>query len=193
MIPEKINNYLLKLIGEEYQDLNELQRLILIMAHKFSAVKNGEIASYSTEHPRDIGEILKQMVNKGWLISNGIGRGMNYTLNRAYLQKEQVGGQVDFKRGQAERQAKKNIDIKANIMVSEWNILKALLDGDKSAKELKISNTKGISGAFKEKLSSLMRKGLIIQTIPNKPTSPNQRYRLTNQAYEIIKQEEKKC
>ena len=188
MIPEKINNYLSKLIGEEYQDLNELQRLILIMTHKFSAVKNEEIASYSTKHPRDIGEILKQMVNKGWLISNGVGRGMNYKLNRDYLQ----GGQVKHKGGQVGGQAKNNIEIKANISVSELTILKSLLEGDKSAKELKSSNTKGISGAFKERLSSLLKKKLIVQTIPDKPTSPKQRYRLTNKAYEIIEQEEKK-
>jgi len=192
MIPEKINNYLLELIGEEYQDLNELQRLILIMAHKFLAVKNEEIASYSTQHPRDIGEILKQMVKKGWLISSGVGRGMNYKLNRDYLQGGQVGGQALLKGGQVGGQAQKEIDIKANITVSELIILKSLLERDKSAKELKSSNTKGISGAFKERLSSLLQKKLIIYTIPDKPTSPKQRYRLTSQAYKILEQEDRK-
>ena len=156
------------------------------MTHKFSAVKNEEIASYSTQHPRDIGEILKQMVKKGWLISSGVGRGMNYKLNRDYLQGGQVGGQANSKGGQVRGQAKDNIEIKANITPSEWNVLTALLDGDKSAKELKSSQSKGVSGAFKEKLSSLLQKGLIIYTIPDKPTSPKQRYKLTDLSYSIL-------
>jgi len=46
MVPEKIDASLYGLIGEEYRDLNKLQRLILIMAHQFSSVKNEEILLY---------------------------------------------------------------------------------------------------------------------------------------------------
>jgi len=108
---------------------------------------------------------------------------MSYRLNQAYSQ----GGQADSKGGQVGGQVDENIDIKADITVSEWNILKSLLEGDKSAKELKSSQSKGISGAFKERLTSLLQKGLIIYTIPDKPTSPKQRYRLSDLGYMVLK------
>jgi len=177
------------LIGEEYRDLNKLQRLILIMAHQFSSVKNEEITSYTTEHPRDVGEVLRQMVNKGWLLSNGIGRGMNYRLNQAYLYENQMGGQASTGGGQAKGQAENSSDTKSNITASEWNILRSLGEGDKSAKELKSSQSKGISGAFKERLSNLMEKGMIAYMIPDKPTSPKQRYRLTENGMKIVREQ----
>lgn len=188
MIPENIDRALYDLIGEEYRDLGELQRLILIMAHQFSSVKNKEISSYTTEHPKDVGEVLKKMVNRGWLISSGIGRGMTYELNQSYLnggQVESLGGQAG---GQVGGQAKSSCNTKLNITASEWNILRSLQEGDKSAKELKSSSqSKGISGAFKERLARLIKKNMIAYTIPHKPTSPNQRYTLTSNAHEILK------
>lgn len=38
------------------------------------------MSCYSREHPRDIGECLKRLVNNSWLECSGHGRGTNYTL-----------------------------------------------------------------------------------------------------------------
>lgn len=53
--------------------------------------------------------------------------------------------------------------------------------GAKSSGELKntMNKEKALSGAFKEKLASLRNKGLIEYTIPEKPKSSKQKYRLT--------------
>ena len=61
--------------------------------------------------------------------------------------------------------------------ISESKILYALLEGDKSAKELKqlLSKDSSLSGAFKEKLIGLRDKGVIDYTITDKPTSPKQK------------------
>jgi ATP-dependent DNA helicase RecG len=96
MVPDHINNALLDIIGNDYHKTDELQRLILILAHQFAPISNNEISAYSTKHPRDVGEELKKMVQKGWLVSEGKGRGMKYRLKQKLPQGGQVGGQVEF-------------------------------------------------------------------------------------------------
>ena len=97
----------------------------------------------------------------------------------------QAGGQAGLEGGQAGRQAKQSPD----ITLSEWQIINSLQEGDKSSKELKsiLSKDSVLSGAFKEKLIGLRDKGLIDYTIPDKPTSPSQKYRLTELGKKIVK------
>jgi hypothetical protein len=150
MVPEHINEDLAKQLGDAYHATDELQRLILVLAHQFTPISNSEeIAAYSTKHPRNIGE-LKKMVQKGWLVFEGRGRGTRYRLNRKNLQNEeggQVGGQAALEGGQAGGQAGKTPD----ITLYDWHMLQALSLGDKSAKELKSfqTNSSNVSGAFK--------------------------------------------
>src|SRR6185437_14618555 len=80
MIPRDVNNYLRKLLGNEYKSLNELQRLILVLAHQFSSTTNQDIAHYTSVHSHNIGYELAKMVARGWLSSAGIGRGTRYSL-----------------------------------------------------------------------------------------------------------------
>ena len=80
MIPRDVNNYLSKLLGNEYKSLNELQRLILVLAHQFSSTTNQDIAHYTSVHSHNIGYELAKMVARGWLSSAGIGRGTRYSL-----------------------------------------------------------------------------------------------------------------
>jgi DNA-binding PadR family transcriptional regulator len=139
--------------------------------------QNSEISAYSTKHPKEIGEELKRMVEKGWLVSEGKGHGMKYRLRQKLPQGGQVGGQVESEGGQVDYSLQGDID----ITVSEWHILQHLREGAKSSGELKIAmnKEKALSGAFKEKLASLREKELIEYTIPEKPKSSKQKYRLT--------------
>ena len=76
-------------------------------------------------------------------------------------------------------------------MLPEWRILSILKEGELSSSELKrrfdSGKDKSLSGAFKEKLASLREKGLIEYTIPEKPKSPLQKYRLTKLGLEKLK------
>jgi len=188
MVPEHINKELLQLIGSEYNMTDELQRLILVLAHQFSPISHSEISAYSTKHPRDVGDELKKMLQKGWLISEGKGRETKYRLKKDISEGGQVGGQAAIHGGQVGGQAFQ----KPNITLSEWKIIQSLQEGDKSSKELKLILSKDtvLSGAFKEKLIGLREKGLIDYVIPDKPTSPNQKYRLTNLGKKIIEENE---
>ncbi|GAB1540477.1 hypothetical protein NUACC21_31460 [Scytonema sp. NUACC21] len=80
LIPEEVERELKEIVGHNYCELTELERIILVLAHKFGSICNKDIQCYRREHPRDIGECLKHLVNKGWLESSGRGRGTYYTL-----------------------------------------------------------------------------------------------------------------
>ncbi|MBW4632883.1 MAG: putative DNA binding domain-containing protein [Iphinoe sp. HA4291-MV1] len=80
LIPENVEKELREIVGDDYSELTELERIILVLAHQFGEVCNTDIQRYRQEHPRDIGECLKHLVYKGCLESSGRGRGTNNTL-----------------------------------------------------------------------------------------------------------------
>ncbi len=99
---------------------------------------------------------------------------MRYRL-KSKLQGGQAGGQDDEN---------------PEVTLGEWHILKALARGAKSAKELKeIQGGKRVAlpGSFKERLTRLREKEYIAYTLPDKPKSPKQKYRLTDRGNEILK------
>lgn len=80
MVPEEVERELREVVGEAYGELQDLDRVILMLAHRFGEVSNESIQPYRREHPRDIGERLKVLVSKGWLAQDGRGRGTRYRL-----------------------------------------------------------------------------------------------------------------
>ncbi len=80
LIPGNVEQELKEIVGDNYCELTELDRIILVLAHQFEKISNSDIQCYRQEHPRDIGECLKQLVNKGWLEQSGRGRGTPYAL-----------------------------------------------------------------------------------------------------------------
>lgn len=80
LIPEEVERELKKIVGYNYCELTELERIILVLAHRFGEISNTDIQCFCREHPRDIGECLKHLVNKNWLESSGKGRGTYYSL-----------------------------------------------------------------------------------------------------------------
>lgn len=80
LTPENIEKELREIVGDNYCELTELDRIILVLAHQFRDICNTDIQLYRREHPRDIGECLKRLVNNGWLERSGRDRGTNYIL-----------------------------------------------------------------------------------------------------------------
>jgi ATP-dependent DNA helicase RecG len=62
-------------VGDAYRSLDELGRVILMLAHRFDEIGNADIHPYRADHPREIGIRLKQLVEAGWLAKSGHGRG----------------------------------------------------------------------------------------------------------------------
>lgn len=80
MIPENVESELREIVGTEYGTLSELDRIILVLTHRFAEITNADIQQYRREHSREIGESLKILTQKGWLKSAGHGRGTHYRL-----------------------------------------------------------------------------------------------------------------
>lgn len=80
MIPEEVEEELREVVGDAYGQLTELDRVILMLAHRFGAVSNAGIQPYRREHPREIGERLKYLVSHHCLVPDGRGRGTRYQL-----------------------------------------------------------------------------------------------------------------
>ncbi|MEC4747167.1 RNA-binding domain-containing protein [Methylomicrobium sp. Wu6] len=78
MIPENVERELRSVVGEDYRSLDELGRVILMLAHRFGEISNEDIQHYRTEHPRDIGIRLGQLAAANWLDKAGHGRGTRY-------------------------------------------------------------------------------------------------------------------
>lgn len=78
MIPEDVERELKAVVGDAYGTLDELSRVILVLAHRFGGVSNEDIQPYRREHPRDIGVCLGSLVTAGWLEKSGHGRGTYY-------------------------------------------------------------------------------------------------------------------
>ncbi len=78
MIPEEAEQELRLVVGDAYQQLDELDRTILMLAHRFGEIGNKDIQHYRNEHPTDIGIRLRQFVASGWLEKGGQGSGTRY-------------------------------------------------------------------------------------------------------------------
>ena len=80
MIPAEVEKELKGLVGDDYSSLTELDRIALVLAHRFGEICNADIRHYRREHPREIGDHLKLLVDRGWMIKTGHGRGSRYRL-----------------------------------------------------------------------------------------------------------------
>jgi ATP-dependent DNA helicase RecG len=80
LIPEQVEKELTDIVGTDYFNLQELEKIILVLAHKFGKISNTNIQYYSQKHPRDIGDSLKYLVDNGCLEKSGHGRWTEYSL-----------------------------------------------------------------------------------------------------------------
>ncbi|MDF2867331.1 MAG: transcriptional regulator [Gammaproteobacteria bacterium] len=80
MIPTDVEQTLRQVVGTAYPKLSDFDRTILMLAHKLETIGNSDVRNYLDKHPREIGEHLKELVNKNWLSQDGHGRGTRYRL-----------------------------------------------------------------------------------------------------------------
>ena len=96
---------------------------------------------------------------------------------------------IDQEQHQAEHQDRHEEKHPVELTVTQRNVLNALEDGTLSRKEIfeKIG-IRGDTRAFKRHIGPLLSRGFIKMTVPDKPNSKLQRYRLTDSGRSAIRQ-----
>lgn len=122
----------------------------------------------------------------------------DYTTNLKKAQEAQV------EKAQAEQAADTEVDIreaqvkfkkaqansKIELTDTENKILALCAQSSISSRDIFLQLGHSIrSGSYKKSLNKLMKIGLLTQTIPDKPTSPNQKYKTTDKLIKILMNE----
>ncbi|MBR7793574.1 putative DNA binding domain-containing protein [Undibacterium sp. FT147W] len=86
LIPEKTIQFLRKSIGSaEFDSLNETERLVLATAHIESTVDHRRLMQVLDIHPKDLSATFSGLIERGYLLQDGAGRGTIYFLASARL------------------------------------------------------------------------------------------------------------
>ena len=81
-IPQELEQHIINKVGKMvYRTLEELARSILIIIHSLGEVCNEDIQPYRQEHPQDISQTLKRLVDMSCLEKSGYGRGTKYRIS----------------------------------------------------------------------------------------------------------------
>jgi ATP-dependent DNA helicase RecG len=81
LVPEAVEREVRAIVGSQYARLQDLDKLILLMAHQFGEISHTMVLDSRNEHPRVITERLTYLANEGWLSRHGTtGRGRTYRL-----------------------------------------------------------------------------------------------------------------
>lgn len=82
-------------------------------------------------------------------------------------------------------------EIRNQLTESEIMILEMCMNEPATSKEILLKLGIKRSGSFKNSLTKLLMMGLLSQTIPGKPSSPKQKYEITELARDIIKMDKR--
>lgn len=69
-----------KHLGTGFATLHPLERLAMVTAAIEGTLNHARLREISTDHPTDISKMLARLVREGFLLSDGVGRGMVYYL-----------------------------------------------------------------------------------------------------------------
>ena len=183
LVPEVYMGKLKEIYGSSLDSLNADEIKILVTAITEDEVTNARMQCITNLHPNDITEMLRSMVNRGFLIEEGFGRGKKYMINEEFCCEESNSGLDvigdESKGNNVEKKVVSLDDLNLNnVRLSrvEEDILKIIInDGFTTTKinsdRLDISRHMSIRSC-----NDLIEKGLIIREGSNKST----RYILKN-------------
>ena len=80
LLPKETLEELDARFGPRFRELSETERLALATASIEGRVTHARLRQMCTDHPRDLSTTLGQLVDDGYLVSEGVGRGTVYHL-----------------------------------------------------------------------------------------------------------------
>lgn len=177
VLAQHIENDLKKIVGDEaYTTLDELSRLILVLAYQHGRVRNIDVQQHTSKHSQEVGGQLAKLVSYGWLSKGGkSGAGRFYFLTNHGSKSSLFNQEMDSESKEV------TAEVTAEVTV-EVKLLMGVLQGAMSRKVLQerlgLSHSEHFRKAY---LLAALDAGVIEMTIPEKKTSRLQRYRLTQQ------------
>jgi len=197
LIPEAVERELRALVGDAYAGLTELDRIILMLAHRFGEVRNSDVQLYRREHPREIGDRLKYLVDHHWIYPTGRGRGTRYTLSSgqpADLFAGQMTGSsqhyaADSQQYAADSQQYEELLLVAAPVRSKGRVNKELVRRTilqlcagryltlRELAELLAREPTSIQNHY---LTPMVKEGALVQRYPESPNHPQQGYQSAN-------------
>ncbi|MFC1510143.1 RNA-binding domain-containing protein [Candidatus Omnitrophota bacterium] len=202
LFPEEVVVQIKDQMGEKNFDaLNETEQMAIVLAKTDSGLSHARLKELTDEHPKDLTDILHGLVQKGFLQSRGRGRGTVYYLPGeipsmdtltpevsagGFEQKAQVVSQ-DGQQIESQLQSSTS-PVQVQYKSLKEGVLKLLQKGPASAAILsKKFGQKRVSGQLRAVLKEVKSDLLIEFTIPKKPNSSLQKYRLTQKGIDCIK------
>lgn len=185
LLPEECTEFMHASFGQDYDVLSSSQQIILCTAYVERQVTNSRLQPLLEAHSIDVAKDLKILVDGGFLIRNNNGRWTTYEINNSYAQgpsRDQVGtksglswDQVESKSGLSWTSAKKVLQ----LCLSERTLLEIM-------GEMQLTSRNKFRKNF---IIPLLNNNLLERTIPDKPNSSNQKYRITSKGKEMLSQQ----
>lgn len=92
LLPEDAIEELKVLFGDSFNELKDVEKVALVTAFCEGCVNHSRMKEVTKEHPHDITLSLHDMVEKGFLLSEGTGRGTFYYLPGRHPMKDEMFG-----------------------------------------------------------------------------------------------------
>ena len=84
LLPAKSLEYFKHILREVYQRLNQEEIITLVTAEQETQVTNARLQIILGKHPAEINKLLNSLVNKGFIVAEGQGRGTRYVLSSLF-------------------------------------------------------------------------------------------------------------
>ena len=153
----------LEALFPDFSKLSNFERLVLATAWTETEVSHQRCCELTSMHSRDVTLTLQKLVKKGVLFSDGKIKQKRYFLAKSVQVSDLVTEQVT-------EQVTDSINLLLLMLENEEKSMRALLDSFK---------VKHRPNFWERYIRPALNDGLIELTIPDKPNSPKQQYRLT--------------
>lgn len=177
LIADEVKNTLKMLYPNDFHKFDYLESLILATAISEKGVTHKRCCELTSQHERDITLILQKLKRKGFLTSNGTAKQKVYTIPEE-LYVEKIGTKSGPSQNQVMVKLENGDQVDSHLTVEQRYLLDNM-SGSMSIRELLELSGRSNRTKFREQiLAPLLKLGLIEMTIPDKPTSSKQQYKL---------------